>query len=46
MRNEPARLRNVLEVIATLRDAPAEDIARATTANAERIFGISPPASA
>jgi TatD DNase family protein len=46
MRNEPARLRNVLEVIATLRGAPAEDIARATTANAERIFGISPPASA
>ena len=41
-RNEPARLVNVLDVIATLRGQAREDVARATTANAERLFGLSP----
>ncbi len=39
-RNEPARLPVVLEAIAALRDASPEHIAEATTANAERLFGI------
>ncbi|MBO9663151.1 TatD family hydrolase [Dokdonella sp.] len=39
-RNEPARLREVLDVIAALREESAEDIARATAANAERLFGL------
>ncbi|MGH8076533.1 MAG: TatD family hydrolase, partial [Lysobacter sp.] len=42
-RNEPARLAQVLDTIARLRDAEPDDIARATTANAERLFGL--PAS-
>lgn len=40
-RNEPARLAQVLETIATLRNSAPDDIARATTANAERLFGLS-----
>ena len=44
-RNEPARLRTVCETIAQLRGVTPEEIARATTANAERLFGL-PPASA
>ncbi|WP_295843504.1 TatD family hydrolase [uncultured Xanthomonas sp.] len=38
-RNEPARLRTVLDTIAALRDAPAASIAAQTTANAQRLFG-------
>jgi TatD DNase family protein len=41
-RNEPARLAIVLEAIARLRDQPPEDIAAATTANAERLFRLPP----
>ena len=39
-RNEPVRLPVVLEAIAELRGEPPETIAQATTANAERLFGI------
>lgn len=39
-RNEPARLREVLAVIAQLRGVDEADIAAATTANAERLFGL------
>ena len=39
-RNEPALLPRVLTVVAELRGAPAEDIAAATTANAERLFRL------
>ncbi|MDQ7758407.1 TatD family hydrolase [Xanthomonas sontii] len=39
-RNEPARLRTVLDTIAALRDAPAASIAAQTTANAQRLFGL------
>lgn len=38
-RNEPARLRLVLEEVARLRDLPTDAIAAATSANAERLFG-------
>ncbi|WP_162301372.1 TatD family hydrolase [Cognatilysobacter segetis] len=44
-RNEPARLVRVLETIATLRGVPATDVARATTANAERVFRLRPSPS-
>lgn len=39
-RNEPARLPVVCETIARLRGVPAEDIALATTRNAERLFRL------
>lgn len=39
-RNEPARLTAVLDTIAGLRNESRETIAAATTANAERLFGI------
>lgn len=39
-RNEPARLTQVLDTIATLRNADPADVARATSANAERLFGL------
>jgi TatD DNase family protein len=39
-RNEPARLVDVFDVIATLRDEAREEIAAATSANAERLFGL------
>lgn len=39
-RNEPARLTEVLDTIATLRDADPAGIARATSANAARLFGL------
>ena len=39
-RNEPARLVDVLDVIAELRGMAREDLAAATTANAERLFGL------
>ena len=38
-RNEPAHLPDVLAVIAMLRNMPPEDIAAATSANAQRLFG-------
>ncbi|HEY0661780.1 MAG TPA: TatD family hydrolase [Lysobacter sp.] len=39
-RNEPARLGNVLQVIAGLRGVTPEELARTTTANAERLFRL------
>ena len=39
-RNEPAYLTNVLDVVATLRGMPHEELAAATTANAKRLFGL------
>jgi TatD DNase family protein len=39
-RNEPARLAEVLDVVARLRGAEPADIAQATTDNARRLFGI------
>ena len=42
-RNEPARLPRVLEVIASLRNADPGEIALATSANAERLFGLGAP---
>jgi len=39
-RNEPARLAVVRDVIAGLRDIAPEELARATTQNAERLFGL------
>jgi len=39
-RNEPARLAVVCEAIARLRDATPEEIADATTRNAERLFAL------
>jgi TatD DNase family protein len=39
-RNEPQFLTHVLERVAALRDQPMEAVASATTANAERLFGL------
>lgn len=39
-RNEPARLPAILDCIATLRGIDADKLARATSANAERLFGL------
>ena len=39
-RNEPKYLQHVLERVAALRNEPAAEVARATTANAERLFGL------
>ncbi|GAA4867310.1 TatD family hydrolase [Luteimonas vadosa] len=39
-RNEPARLEVVCRTIAQLRGESAESVARSTTANAERLFGL------
>lgn len=41
-RNEPARLTTVCEAIAALRNVEPPVIARATSANAERLFGLKP----
>jgi TatD DNase family protein len=41
-RNEPKFLAHVLERVAALRNEPAAEVARATTANAERLFGLRP----
>lgn len=41
-RNEPAYVKLVAEKIAELRETSLEDIARQTTANAFRLFGIDP----
>lgn len=45
-RNEPARLVRVLETIADLRRIAPDELARATTANAERLFRLPPHAPA
>lgn len=42
-RNEPALVRAVLERIAEERGADAEELARITSANAERLFGLGQP---
>lgn len=39
-RNEPSRLRQILDTVAELRQQPAANIAAQTTANAERLFGL------
>ena len=39
-RNEPARLPVVLETIASLREVDPSEVAAATTANAQRLFGF------
>ena len=39
-RNEPQFLAHVLERVAALLEQPADVVARATTANAERLFGL------
>lgn len=39
-RNEPARLTRVCEVIAELRGQPYEEVARVTSDNATRLFGL------
>ncbi len=41
-RNEPARLAEVCAAVAALRGADATDIARATSANCARLFGLPP----
>jgi TatD DNase family protein len=40
-RNEPAYVRHVAETIAMVRGQPVEEIARQSTQNAERLFGLS-----
>jgi TatD DNase family protein len=42
-RNEPARMLETLDVVATLRGQPREAVAAATTANARRVFGLPAP---
>jgi TatD DNase family protein len=42
-RNEPARIINVLQAIAELRGMDPQDIADATSANAERLFRLPAP---
>lgn len=44
-RNEPARIINVLNTIAQLRDIDPVGLASATTANAERLFRLAPLSS-
>ena len=39
-RNEPQFLTHVLERIAALMNQPVDVVAQATTANAERLFGL------
>lgn len=42
-RNEPARLIDVLDTIASLRRAPPDELAEATSENAARLFGLRMP---
>ncbi len=44
-RNEPARLAEILRIVAQLRDESEETIARHTTQNAMKLFGLAPPAA-
>lgn len=44
-RNEPAFIVDVLETLALLRGMPPADLAAATTANAEALFGLRPAAT-
>ncbi len=44
-RNEPARLTLVCDAIAALRGVTPAVVAEATSANAERLFGLMPPAA-
>src|SRR5579884_4041329 len=44
-RNEPAYLELIVQRVAELRSEPPETVAEATTANAERLFRLSPPAA-
>ena len=44
-RNEPARLATICDAIAALRGVPAEEIAKATSRNACRLFDLSSPTS-
>jgi TatD DNase family protein len=39
-RNEPRFLAHVVERIAQLKEQPVDVVARATTSNAERLFGL------
>ena len=39
-RNEPAFLTHIVERVAALRGQPVDEVARATTTNAERLFGL------
>jgi TatD DNase family protein len=39
-RNEPARVADVLQCVASLRNEPAQHVATSTTANAQRLFGL------
>ena len=41
-RNEPARILDVLEAVASLRKVEPAAVAATTTANAERLFGLAP----
>jgi TatD DNase family protein len=43
-RNEPAFVTAVVEELARVRREPAEEVARASSANAARLFGLSEPA--
>ena len=38
-RNEPAYVKYVVEEMARLKEIPAEEMARITTENAQRLFG-------
>jgi TatD DNase family protein len=42
-RNEPRFLAHIVERVAALRNEPVDVVARATTANAERLFGLRAP---
>jgi TatD DNase family protein len=43
--NQPAYVRHVAEEIARLREIPIDDVARATSANFFRLFGVAPDAA-
>jgi len=41
-RNEPAFIPHIADALAQLKGVPVEEVARVTTANAERLFGLKP----